>query len=53
MSKHAEKIPFWQDNALFASKANINVFFNFFKQNDPSKVLAVKKKISKTFDFSL
>ena len=23
---NAEKIPFWQDNALFASKAKINVF---------------------------
>ena len=25
------KNPFWQDNALFASKAKINVFWNFFE----------------------
>ena len=24
-----EKSPFWQDNALFASKAKLNVFWNF------------------------
>ena len=37
MSQNAEKSTFWQDTALFASKAKINIFWNF----------GVKKKIQK------
>ena len=35
MCYNAEKSPFWQDNALFASKAKINVFWNFFEWRVP------------------
>ena len=38
-------VSFSRDNALFASKAKINVFWNFFKQSGPE---GVKKKFQKT-----
>ena len=45
-----EKLPFSWDNALFASKAEINIFWNFFKwkvsKGDPDS--GVKKKFNKT-----
>ena len=34
---NAEKSPVWQDNALFASKAKINVFLNFFEHRVPTE----------------
>ena len=34
---NAEKSPFWQNNALFASKAKINVFKNLFRTEWPPK----------------
>ena len=30
-TKRWEKSPFWQNNALFASKTQIKVFWNFFR----------------------
>ena len=35
MSFKTQKIPFWQDNTLCASKAKINVFWNFFEWSGP------------------
>ena len=42
-------VSFSRDNALFASKAKINVFWNFFEQSGPEGASGVKKKFQKTF----
>ena len=39
---------FSRDNALFAAKAIINVFWNFFEQSGPEGARGVKKKFQKT-----
>ena len=41
-------VPFLWDNALFASKAKINVFWNFFKQSGLKGASEVTKKFQKT-----
>ena len=49
-----EKSPFWQHNALFASKAKINIFLYFFRVEGPrSRWPGVKNFFQKNVDFSL
>ena len=46
-------VSFSRDNALYASKAKINVVWNFFERSSPKGVSGVRKKISNNIDFSL
>ena len=49
-----KKSPFWQDNALFASKAKINGLLKFFMCMVPEGNLeGSEEKLSKNVDFSL
>ena len=45
-------VSFSRDNALFASKAKINVFFKFFRTEQPRRGQRSEEKISKNVDFS-
>ena len=49
--KRGEKILFWQDNALFASKAKINVFWKNFHHSTGPFGVAPLEKISKHINF--
>ena len=37
-------VSFSRDNALFASKAKINIVWNFFERSDPKEASEVRKK---------
>ena len=52
MSLNAEKSTFWQDNALFASKAKIN-FFEIISSGGFPKAPWSEENFSKNADFSL
>ena len=52
ISYNTERSPIWHNNALFASKAKINDFWNFFEWRIPEGDLEWRKN-SKNIDFSL
>ena len=53
-AKTRKKSPFWQDNALYFSKTNVNIFFNFSEWRVPKgQTSGVKKIFSKNVDFTL
>ena len=46
------KIPFWLDNAMFVSKAKINIFWKNFEQSSSEGACCGVKKKSWKVDFS-